>query len=106
MEKVILLPTFAMCGNEKSKFVQEQEASGLLNQLGIRYRYWEIFCSKCIIMNNRINKSLLTGDRFMPIMHLRQLDLCIVLVGHSQKATQECKNSKKKDSRYIYINEH
>ena len=42
----------------------------------------------------------------MPIMHLRQLDLCIVLVGHSQKATQECKNSKKKDSRYIYRNEH
>ena len=76
-EKIILLSTFATCGNEESKFIQEQEASGLLNQLGNRYHYWEIFCSKCIAMNDKINKFSLAGDRFMPMMHLRQLDLCI-----------------------------
>ena len=62
-----------MCGDEKSKFIQEQKASGLLNQLDIRHHYWEIF--------------LLAGDRFMPMMHLWQLDLSIVRVGHSQKGT-------------------
>ena len=31
-------------------------------------------------MNNVINKLLLAGDKFMPEMHLRQLDLFIALV--------------------------
>ena len=31
-------------------------------------------------MNNIINKFLLADDKFMPEMHLRQLDLFIVLV--------------------------
>ena len=31
-------------------------------------------------MNNIMNKFLLAGDKFMPEMHLRQLNLFIVLV--------------------------
>ena len=34
--KAIILSTCAICGSKKSKFVKEQEAKGLLNNLGLR----------------------------------------------------------------------
>ena len=37
-------------------------------------------CKALINMNNIINKFLLAGDKFMPEMHLRVLNLFIVLV--------------------------
>ena len=47
-------------------------------------------------MNQKINKFLLTGDTFMPEMHLKQPDLLIVLVDHLLKTKKEFKNSKKR----------
>ena len=35
-EGIILLSKFAVCDSKKSKFIKEQEASGLLNSLGIK----------------------------------------------------------------------
>ena len=32
----MLLSKFAVCDSKKSKFIKEQEASGLLNSLGIK----------------------------------------------------------------------
>ena len=34
--KAIILPTCAICGSKKSKFIKEQEAKGLLSNLGLR----------------------------------------------------------------------
>ena len=34
--KVIILSTCAICGSRKSKFIKEQEAKGLLSNLGLR----------------------------------------------------------------------
>ena len=34
--KAIILSTCGMCGNKKSKFIKEQEAKGLLSNLGLR----------------------------------------------------------------------
>ena len=34
--KAIILSTCAICGSKKSKFIKEQEAKGLLNNLGLR----------------------------------------------------------------------
>ena len=34
--KVIILSTCAICGNKKSKFIKEQQAKGLLSNLGPR----------------------------------------------------------------------
>ena len=34
--KTMMLSKCAICGNKKSKFIKEQEAKGLLNNLGIR----------------------------------------------------------------------
>ena len=34
--KAIVLSTCAVCGSKKSKFIKQQEAKGLLNNLGLR----------------------------------------------------------------------
>ena len=34
--KAIILSTCAICGSKKSKFIKQQEAKGLLNNLGLR----------------------------------------------------------------------
>ena len=41
------------CENKKSRFIKEQEAKGLLGNLGIKtplikFQYWAIFYFKCI----------------------------------------------------------
>ena len=33
--KAIILSTYAICGSKKSKFIKEQEAKGLLSNLGL-----------------------------------------------------------------------
>ena len=32
----MILPTCAICGSKKSKFIKEQQAKGLLSNLGLR----------------------------------------------------------------------
>ena len=46
-------------------------------------------------MNEIVHKFFLTGDKFMPEMHLRQPDLLVVLVDHLLKTKKEFKNIKK-----------
>ena len=46
-------------------------------------------------MDERVNKFLLVGDKFMPEMHLKQPDLLTLLVGHLLKTKKEFKNLKK-----------
>ena len=65
----------AVCNSEVSRNIKEQEASGLLRQLGIRAPLTKIQLMDNILlskMNNIINNFLLAGDRFMSEMHLRQ----------------------------------
>ena len=35
-EKIMLSSNFTVCGSKKSRFIEEQEATGLLSSLGIR----------------------------------------------------------------------
>ena len=65
----------------KSKFVKEQEAKGLLSNLGIKTPLNAIPLSTClkdtsckqwIKMNEIVNTFLLIGDKFMPDMPLKQ----------------------------------
>ena len=67
--KTMVLSKCAICGSKKSKFIKEQQAKGLLSNLGIKTPLNKISSYK---MNNIINKFLLAGDKFMPEMHLRQ----------------------------------
>ena len=59
--------------------------------------------NKIINMNNIINKFLLAGDKFMPEMHLKQLDLCVLHVVHLLNTEKELKNLNKQVIHDIFI---
>ena len=68
----------SICGIKKSRFIKEQEAKGLLTNLGIKTPLSKIpllnvlfWSALNIKMNEIINKFLLVGDKFMPEMHLK-----------------------------------
>ena len=50
--RAMILSECAICGSKKSRFIKNQEAKGLLSNLGLRtqlkYQYWAIFCFECV----------------------------------------------------------
>ena len=57
-------------------------------------------------MNNIINKFLLTGDKFMPEMHLRQHEFVYSACSPFTRHKERIKEFKRTgDTRYIYRNE-
>ena len=69
------------CGIKMSRFVKEQEAKGLLSNLGIKTPLSKIpllnvfffnAIPLSIKMNEIVNKFLLIGDKCVPEMHLKQ----------------------------------
>ena len=51
-------------------------------------------------MNEIVNNFLLTGDKFMPEMHLKQLVQLTVLVFHLQKSKEKIEKFIQKGSAY------
>ena len=79
-----------VCGIKKSRFVKEQEAKGLLNNLGIKTLLDKIPLVGDILfyvykMNEIMNKFLLTGDKFMPETNSRQLGFTYSVCGRKEK---------------------
>ena len=75
--KIMLLSKCSVCDSEKSIFVKEQQARGLLRSLGIRTPLSKVpligtLLFKKYKMNEIVNTFLLSGDKFMPKMHLKQ----------------------------------
>ena len=82
--RTMILSRCAICGSKKPKFIKKQEAKGLLSNLGVRTPLSKIQILGDVLptmlnpiplnykMNDIINKVLLTGDKFMPEIHLRQ----------------------------------
>ena len=77
----MILPKCATCGSKKSRFIKNQEAKGLLRNLGLKTLLSKVpilgdilFWSSSLKykMNEIVNKFLLTSDKFMPEMHLKQ----------------------------------
>ena len=66
---------YPVCRIKKSRFVKEQEAKGLLSNLGIKTQLSKILLLNALSvkMNEIVNKALLVRDKFMPDMHLKQL---------------------------------
>ena len=95
----MILSKCAICNSKKSKFINKQEAKGLLSNLGIKTplnkipTLGDILFWMNIIMNEMINNFLLTGYKFMPEMHSK--DFLIVLVDRLLKIKKEFKNVKK-----------
>ena len=78
--KLMILSKCAICNGNKSRFMNQPEAKGLLSKLGIKTplskipilrRYFVLNIEQRIKMNEVINKFLLVGDKFMPKMHLK-----------------------------------
>ena len=55
-------------------------------------------------MNEIVNKFLLSGDKCIPEMHLKQPGFTIVFVGHLLKTRKELKNLKKWEIQAIKAN--
>ena len=74
----MVLSKCAICNSKKSKFINKQEAKGLLSKLGITTPLskvpiiGDILFWMHIKMNEIANKFLLADDKFMPEMHLKQ----------------------------------
>ena len=62
------------CGIKKSRFLDEQEAKGLLSNLGIKTLLSQIPLLNVLSVkvNEIVNNFLLVADKFMPEMHLKQ----------------------------------
>ena len=76
--KVMILSKCAICNNKKPKFINKQEAKGLLSKLGIKTPLSKIAVLDDILfrihikMNEIANNFLLVGNKFMTEMHLKQ----------------------------------
>ena len=106
--RAMILSKCAISGSRKSRFIKNQEAKGLLSNLGIKtplskvpilnYIFFKCNSIDCVSKMNKIaNKFLLAGDKFMPEMHLEQLGCFIVLVNHLLKTKKEFRNLKKQE---------
>ena len=101
--RLIMQSKYPLCGIKKSRFVKEQEAKGLLNNLGIRTPLSKIpllnvFFLRCIKMNEIVNKFLLVRDKFMP-----NLVLLTVFVVHLPKTKKELKRLWKLEILILFI---
>ena len=114
--RTMILSKCAICGSKKSRFINKQEAKGLLNNLGIRTPLSKIpilgdVCFECnsienYKMNDTINRFLLAGHKFMPKMHLRQPGFTYSACGPFTKNKERIQKFKKTgDTKYIYRNE-
>ena len=72
----------AVCDSTKLRFLKEQETKGLLSNLGIKTPLSKTPLLNILFlnyleykMNQKVNKFLLTGDCFMPELHLKQSGL-------------------------------
>ena len=68
--RLVMQSKCSVCGIKKSRFVKEQEAKGLLSNLGIKTLLSKIPLLNVLSvkMNEIVNKFLLVGDKFMPEM--------------------------------------
>ena len=77
--RTMVLSKCAICNSKKSRFIKNQEAKGLLSNLGIKTPLSRVpifgdilFWCVSIKMNEIVNNFLLAGDKFKPEMHLKQ----------------------------------
>ena len=114
--RLTMLSKCSVCNNKKFRFIKEQQAKGLLSNLGIRTPLSQIPLLNLIYKMNEmanpsptaltINKFLLVGDKFMPEMHLRQPGLTYSACGSFTKHKERIKKfNQTGDTRYIYRNE-
>ena len=113
----MILSKCAICGSKKSRFIKNQEAKGLLSKLGIKtplskvpiigdVLLWMQFHQICIKMNQIVKKILLAGNKVMPEIHLKQLEVTYSACGPFTKNKERIHKLKESgDTSYIYKQE-
>ena len=102
---------------KKSKFIKQQEASRLLSNLGIKIPLSKIPLVGPLLfnivkqvntrykINELVNKFLLARDKYIPRMHLRQLEFTYSAYGPFTKKKERVQKLKETgDWRYVYQN--
>ena len=109
--KIMILSKCAICNSKKSKFINQQEAKGLLSKSGIKTplskipMLGDILFWMHIKMNETVNKLLLVGDKFLPEMHLKQPGFIYSACGPFTKNKERIlKFNETWDTDYIYKN--
>ena len=101
--KTVLSSKCAVCGSKVSRFMKEQESSGILSSLGLKTTlskipfYNDVFFKFIEYndfnshyqyrMNQIVNKVLLKGDKLVPEIHLQQLGFLNSILGWKGKIT-------------------
>ena len=101
----------AICGSKKSRFIKNEEANGLLNNLGVRTPLSKATILGDILlwrykMNEIVNKFFLAGDKFMLKTNLKQPGFTYSACGTFTKIKERIQKLKETgDTNYIYKNE-
>ena len=105
--RLIMQSKCPVCRIKKSRFVKEQEAKGLLNNLGIKTLLNKIPLLNVLSvkMNEIVNKFFLARDKFMPEMHLKQPGLTYSACGPFTKTERIKKVMQTGNTNFIYKNE-
>ena len=103
--RLIMQAKCSVCRIKKSGFVKEQEAEGLLSNLGIKTPLSKIPLLNVlrVKMNEIVNKFLLAGDKFMPEMHLKQPGFTYSASGPFTKNKKELKSLCKMEIQTSFI---
>ena len=117
----MVLSKCAVCDGKKLRFIKNQEAKGLLSNLGVRTPQTKVpilgdillriqihlnTYAKLYKMNEIVNKFLLAGDKFRPEIHLKQPGFTYSacrLFTKNEEWIQKLKETG--DTSYIYKNE-
>ena len=106
----MLLLKCAKCGSKKSRLIKNQEAKGLLSNLGIRTPLSKVPVLGDILfqkykMNEIVNKFLLAGNKFMPEIHLKQPGFTYSACGLFTENKERIQKFKETgDTNYVYKN--
>ena len=118
--KIMVSSKCAVCGSKKSRFMKNQEAKGLLSNLGVRTSLSKVpilgdvlfymcaclkdfSCKQRVKMNEIVNKFLLASDKFMPEMHLKESGFTYSVCGPFTKNKERLQKFKETgDTSYIY----
>ena len=110
----MVLSKYAICDSKKSRFIKNQQAKGLLGNLGVRtplstnIRWYFVLNVHVELyeMNEIVNKFLLADDKFMPEKHLKQPGFTYSTCGTFTKNKERIQKFKETgDTSYIYKNE-
>ena len=102
----MILSICVICGNKKSRFIQNQEAKGLLSNLGLKTPLSKVPILDDILFWKYKISQIVAGEKCMPEMRLKQPRFTYSACGPFTKNKERIKKFKETgDTNYIHKNE-